>query len=300
MKSYYISRHWKYFFFGLELLKNRFEKIQMKNSKQVRIQNHLQWRNSNHPQRCLVTPNRLQGGPATREPSRLIDVLLVESTATGETNVLRSTENAEAPRPKTDKCLISHTFKQIASETKSTQNSVKGKLKPRKKILEVSLKSQIFLMGNVESSFSKNNASAFEHEEFVSETIRGLTLDGCILEVTSTPHVVNPLSVNVGNTGKKRLILDLRLVNCHLFKEIISFDDWKSFKEYVFENGYAFKFDLKKGYHHLEIHKECQTLLGFSWEFANIWKYFVFTVLPFGLSSAAMIFTKLLRPLVSY
>ena len=85
---------------------------------------------------------------------------------------------------------------------------MKGKLKPRKKILEVSLKSQIFLMGNVESSFSKNNASAFEHEEFVSETIRGLTLDGCILEVTSTPHVVNPLSVNVGNTGKKRLILD--------------------------------------------------------------------------------------------
>ena len=93
-------------------------------------------------------------------------------------------------------------------------------MKPKKKFWKEVLKAPKYildviddgyklpLMGNVKSSFSKNNASAFEHKEFVSETIRELLLDGSILEVTSTPDVVNPLSVNLGNSGKKRLILD--------------------------------------------------------------------------------------------
>ena len=39
--------------------------------------------------------------------------------------------------------------------------------------------------------------------------------------------------------------------------------------------------------------------LGFSWPFSGMLRYFTFTVLPFGLSSACFCFTKLLRPLVS-
>ena len=39
--------------------------------------------------------------------------------------------------------------------------------------------------------------------------------------------------------------------------------------------------------------------LGFSWQFNGMLRYFTFTVLPFGLSSAYFCFTKLLRPLVS-
>ena len=100
--------------------------------------------------------------------------------------------------------------------------------------------------------------------------------------------------------GKKRLILDLRYVNAHLFKERISFDDWKSLKDLVSENGYAYKFDFRKGYHHVEIAEAHQTYLGFSWNLYGTEKYYTFCVLPFGLSSASMLFTKLLRPLVSY
>ena len=40
--------------------------------------------------------------------------------------------------------------------------------------------------------------------------------------------------------------------------------------------------------------------LGFSWVFSGTVKYFCFTVLPFGLSSAPYIFTKCLRPLVKF
>ena len=65
----------------------------------------------------------------------------------------------------------------------------------------------------------------------------------------------------------------------------------------LFEKGdYMFSFDLKSGYHHVDIAKEHWKYLGFSWES----RFYVFTVLPFGLSSACYIFTKLVRPLVRY
>ena len=56
---------------------------------------------------------------------------------------------------------------------------------------------------------------------------------------------------------------------------------------------YLFTFDLKSGYHHVEEH--CK-YLGFPWH----GHFYMFTVLPFGLSSACNMFTKLLRPLVRY
>ena len=57
-------------------------------------------------------------------------------------------------------------------------------------------------------------------------------------------------------------------------------------------------FDLKSGYHHLDIWEAHQSYLGFSWEMDGARKYFVFVVLPFGLATACYAFTKLLRPLI--
>ncbi|TKR73591.1 hypothetical protein L596_020888 [Steinernema carpocapsae] len=53
-------------------------------------------------------------------------------------------------------------------------------------------------------------------------------------------------------------------------------------------------FDMKSGYHHVGIRPEDRNLLGVSWNGSN----YVFNVLPFGLSSAPMVFTKLFRPLL--
>ena len=55
----------------------------------------------------------------------------------------------------------------------------------------------------------------------------------------------------------------------------------------LFRSGYFFfTFDLKSGYHLVEIFPDHRQYLGFSWRFDSVVKYFVFTVLPFGLSSA--------------
>ena len=61
-----------------------------------------------------------------------------------------------------------------------------------------------------------------------------------------------------------------------------------------------YKFDLKSGYHHIDIHEHHQHFLGFSWQFGNKTRYFTFSVLPFGLCSSGNIFTKVVRVLVKY
>ena len=68
---------------------------------------------------------------------------------------------------------------------------------------------------------------------------------------------------------------------------------------YFSQGAYTFSFDLKSGYHHVEIFEGHQTYLGFSWKHSssNQVKFYVFIVLPFGLSSAPHVFTKILKPL---
>ena len=72
------------------------------------------------------------------------------------------------------------------------------------------------------------------------------------------------------------------------------------FQNYLSRDGYIFNFDLKSGYHHVDKYPQHQTYLGFSWFVDGVRKYFVSTVLPFGLSPSPLVFTKLLRPLVKY
>ena len=99
--------------------------------------------------------------------------------------------------------------------------------------------------------------------------------------------------------GKKRLILDLRYVNKFLHRMHVKYEDGKTAISYFARGAYMFSFDLKSGYHHVEIFEGHQTYLGFSWKhsISNLVKFYVFTVLPFGLSSTPHVFTKILKPL---
>lgn len=106
--------------------------------------------------------------------------------------------------------------------------------------------------------------------------------------------------MSVNSSGKERLVLDLRHVNKFVDQQKIKFKGVKEAMAFTNSAKYAIKFDLKSGYHHLEIHPYQQKFLGFSWKFGSRVKYFNFTVLPFGLSSAGHIFTKTVRVLVKY
>ena len=63
---------------------------------------------------------------------------------------------------------------------------------------------------------------------------------------------------------------------------------------------FMYKFNIKQGYHHIDIKLEHQKYLDFAWEINGKVCYFVFTILSFGLTSAPFIFTKTLRELVKH
>ncbi|VDI75750.1 Hypothetical predicted protein [Mytilus galloprovincialis] len=135
-----------------------------------------------------------------------------------------------------------------------------------------------------------------DNTDFVNEAVLELSKNGCVHEVPFQPFVVNPLSVAIQKSGKKRLILDLSELNVYVLKNKIKFEDWKVAQQFFKKDIYLIIFDLRSGYFHLDICKEQHTYLGFSWN----GKFYCFSVLAFGLSSAPYIFTKCLRPMVKY
>ena len=148
-------------------------------------------------------------------------------------------------------------------------------------------------------SFS-NNASSFDNWQFVFDSITQLLQTERVAQVQAHELIVcSPLSVATQPRGKKRLILDLRYVNSHVYKQATKFEDWRTAFPFFDAGSYFTKFDLKSGYHHLDIFSQHQSFLGSRWNMDGATPtYFMFTVLPFGLTSAPFIFTKVLRPLV--
>lgn len=147
--------------------------------------------------------------------------------------------------------------------------------------------------------FMSNNKSALNNSDFVTAEIQTLLKNNCIRRADrSQVKMVSPLSVATNKVGKKRLILDLRVLNDHLLKHSIRFEDVRSVVPFMSEGvlNYASVFDLKSGYHHCSIHPDDVCYLGFEWD----GQIYVFLVLPFGLSTAPYLFTKVLRPFLRY
>ena len=67
------------------------------------------------------------------------------------------------------------------------------------------------------------------------------------------------------NSGKKRLMLDLRYVNKFIYEECAKFEDLRLMEQFLNPHEQMFKLDIKQGYHHIEIHKPHKKFIGFSW-----------------------------------
>ena len=141
-----------------------------------------------------------------------------------------------------------------------------------------------------------NHPTAIRNAEFVLASVSDLLTTGCVVEVQEAPHICSPLSVVENSSGKRRLVVNLRHLNRFLWKQKFKYEDLRVAMLLLEKNDFLFSFDLKSGYHHVDIASEHWKYLGFSWED----RFYVFTVLPFGLSTACYMFTKLVRPLVRY
>ena len=148
------------------------------------------------------------------------------------------------------------------------------------------------------SKHQTNHNSALANASFVESAIRELVSARCVVESNICPVVCSPLSVVVNPSGKQRLVLDLRYVNQFLPNRKFKYEGLELVPSLFSRGDFFTTFDLKSGYHHVDMHEDYWPYLGFSWGDACSKRWFMFRVLPFGLSTACYVFTKLLRPLV--
>lgn len=128
----------------------------------------------------------------------------------------------------------------------------------------------------------------------------------CTSEVSHVPSIVNPLTMPYYKIGKPRLVLGCRHINPHLFKCRCYFEQQSVARGWGREWGlsevddFLFTFDLESVHCHLMILESHRTYLGFQLAPKEVTRYFVFSVLPFGISTAGYIFTKVMRVIVKH
>ena len=74
------------------------------------------------------------------------------------------------------------------------------------------------------------------------------------------------------------------LLNQYLVKHSHKLDDWKVMFQYLRKGSFLYTFDLSQAFHVLDICDHHQTFLGFAFVVDDRKIYFIFTILPCGLS----------------
>ena len=111
--------------------------------------------------------------------------------------------------------------------------------------------------------------------------------------------MIDPLTV-ADNGNKLRLILDCRYINQNLQVPTFKCEDIRTIRELFQKDDYFFKCDIKQGFYHIDILESHQKYLGFAWEIDGKLRFFVFTLLVFGRSTAPFLFTKVIRVLIKH
>lgn len=94
--------------------------------------------------------------------------------------------------------------------------------------------------------------------------------------------------------GEKRFILNLKELNKFVKTCHFKMEDYRTASKFVTQNCYMATLDMKDAYFLLPIHEDHKKYLRF--EYDHI--LYEFNCLPFGLSTAPFVFTKLMKPVV--
>jgi hypothetical protein len=144
-----------------------------------------------------------------------------------------------------------------------------------------------------------NSKSALENHNFVTKAISDMVGAGAAsaLPFGVIPTVVSPLGVvPKPHSEKFRLILNMRYVNNHLVKRIFKFEGLFDIADMANKRDYSLAYDLTSGYYHVALHPDSRRIVGFKW----MGKYYQYNCLPFGLSTAPWVFSKVIRESVMY
>ena len=113
-----------------------------------------------------------------------------------------------------------------------------------------------------------------------------------VIRKGNSDTVINPIHlVPKKGPSQFRQILDLRKINGGSQPDRFKMETLQSVLKFLRKGMYATKIDLAQGYFHIPIHENSKRLLGFIWD----GMVYEFQALPFGLNSAPVIFTKVMR-----
>ena len=96
--------------------------------------------------------------------------------------------------------------------------------------------------------------------------------------------------------GSQRPVINLRQLNQFVIWEHFKMENIHLVEHLIQEGDWMVKIDLKDAYFAVPIHRDHQQWLRFHWRDQD----YQFCCLPFGLSSAPRVFTKITRPIVAW
>jgi hypothetical protein len=134
-----------------------------------------------------------------------------------------------------------------------------------------------------------------EATKIVDQEVCALLTKGAI-ECASGPGFTSPLFVIPKKIGDLRPVLNLRALNQFLPVKHFKMETIQHVCTLIKKNDYLTSIDLSDAFLHIKIHPESRKYLQFLWK----GQLYQFKVLPFGLSLAPMIFTKMLKPLLRW
>ena len=134
--------------------------------------------------------------------------------------------------------------------------------------------------------------------ELMKEAIQSLISKGAISVVNPCPQqfISTLFLVKKGlGTGEFRPVINLKALNRFLPKEKFKMEGLHTARSLLRKGDYMMKLDMRDTYYAVPIHPESRKYLRFQFKGTT----YEFRCLPFGLSLAPRVFTRILRPIVA-
>ena len=127
----------------------------------------------------------------------------------------------------------------------------------------------------------------------ITQEVQELLAKQAIKEAQISPNSFIPqLFLVEKKGGGQRPVVNLKALNSFVCSEHFKMEGLHTLPDLIQTGDYMIKLDLKDAYLQIPIHQDHQHLLQFQWEE----KTYQFMCLPFGLTSAPRVFTKVLKP----
>ena len=131
--------------------------------------------------------------------------------------------------------------------------------------------------------------------EALTRAVRELMDKRAIQPVLNQRGFFSPMFLVPKGEGSWRPVINLRSLNIYLVLHHFKIEGISVVKSLIQKGDWMVKLDLKDAFLSVPIHSTQRRYLRFQWE-EQAWE---FQTLPFGLSSAPYVFTKLLKPAVA-